>query len=571
MEQEEVIRRREVLKDVFYCMVGLDGLHVAVRRYEGPEMEISVSNALTPDEARIVDALRDIFLAVREIKYKIEDAYYTQDYIKQALLKGTEEEIDAFANRVAAKNTQASEMAIEALPFIFQDEIALFRCIRHILRSLGGVQGLFFLQLVMDASIPSGIPHVLSAVISPTNESLKAVIRGETRIECFRERKTYDYDGCFWTRHFVAQPAPKYLQMHLDRILTLSKISKVVSLYFQSQPDTRESGDADAVVDVPDLLKQKGNQVFFDLVALNTVSSLIYKRAIVIHRAWSEGLEEVLSRLVLETDKYAEVFEEMGDKMLSAPTERDVSHMNYILKKGLPTYSVLEEKVDSLDLSFLSDSTFILEAVDKERMSQISFIYNNVPLHSVLASIQDRRLNKAYAQVSFLQGVDVSFIPRHPLSLFFSTKSVSEIKMVHRLLYYLYAAEYYLSRGKHHWRIRHVFLTLVSSIRMSVTEKVKEEAEVLRSVREIDRYNSSLEAALSNIMQASLLTSPQLLSFYSSILSSVFAYVEIRHRECLTQEEAGSIVEEYTAALTGAIPHVKSPFLLSIFEGLIGV
>ncbi|OAG30164.1 gamma-tubulin complex component 2 [Nematocida displodere] len=552
------LHRNQLVSDLLLAMVGLDSKMVQVKK--AGELEVVISNSVHKDDARIVWGLSDIVLGVWEIKYRIEEAYYTKDHVKQFLLKGIEDEIEAFTFRLNSlcRSFPKKEMTVESLPFMFQEEVVLFEKIRKIIRDTEGAKSLEVLQAVLNARLGAKYSRIMEAVASPINKLVKKVVAGESVPEHFKERSRYDYGQCFWSSHYAVKNIPEYLQGSIDQILSLGKISKIL----------RNNGDF--LIEIPDILTIENSQAVCSKKALGEASFMILGASEAIHAKWQESIKDIFSKLLLETDKYSELFQEMGDKMFYPPDDKDITFVNYILKRGTLSYTELEERIDSQNLSFLSESAFILDAVDKEKASAVSFLYNEAPLSKVLTAIQDTRMKKSLSPVSLLQGIDLLFSPKYPLSMFSSTKLVSEVKIVFRLLFSLYAIEYHLAHRPGNWRVRHLVLSFVTALRMYITERVREEVKTLLGVSGILEYHQALETALANIMKASLLTTPNLIEFYSDFLSTTFGYIELPNRERLPDEDIDMLLKNYRAGFKSIIPSIKSPFLSTFVETLAG-
>jgi len=553
----ECPNRRGLVSDILYFMVGMDCTSIKIRK-GGQGFFLAVHESLSKDEKRIVNSLSEVLLGSREVRYKTEELYYTKEYTKHSLLKGIEKEMENFADRVCQirKSFLNEKIEMEGLVFVFQKDIALFRSIRGILRELDRTEGVFLLQTILDSALPEESSGMVASVLRPVNRILKQIAEGETPSEYFEEKRTYDYGECFWTSCYRKKETPKYLAERLEEIFALGKVSKI----------RRECGEASAPL-ASDVLSQKGKTVVFNEFLLREHLSSVSLSGPV-HAMWKEGVGELFSTLMIETCKYTELFKEMGEKIFRPPADREMSFVNYVLRKGCATFSPVDEKIAHQSFSFAADSAFLFAASDEESASQVSFVHNSASLSKTLDSIQDTKIKKGLPGTSFLQGLDVQFSLRQPLSSFFSTKAVSEMRIFYRIIYSLYAIEHVLCAYYSHWRIRQILLTFVTGMRMYMTEKIREEAERLQKIEEIPKIHPELEDSLANIMKASLLVAPPLVQFYSSFFSLSFYYLELAGKEAMREDEIEEVVEQYRALFKGARPYVKPFFLSMIFESL---
>lgn len=556
----DVLNRKVLLGDIFYSMIGMGSGWVKVRRNSG--FLLSVHESLSQDERQVVHGLADILLGVREVKHKIEEAYYTKEYTKRALLKGLEAEVDAFARRVAGTRAKVLRRdsgqgpEVGELLFLFQDDLVLFKAIRKLLRELDKLESIFLLQVVIDNEVFWKSGFILAAVLAPVNRVLRSLVEGKKTAEYFEERNTYGYEECFWSSCYKKKPLPEYLADKIDGLFLLGKLSKVRALCQEPLIPCPE-----------DIIVQKEHVLYFNEHMLREYYVRLLS-SYAVYSMWKDGVAEFAAVLLLGADRYSEMFKELGSRVFCTPTAKEISFINYLLRRGSLSYSAVEERIDSQSLSFMSDSSFLLNSLDQESLSPIGFVYDSTPLHHLLSSIQKTKIAPTSADVSLLQGLSAVFSPKKPLSLFFSTKTLLEVKIVFRLIYSLYAIEHVLCHYYSDWKIRHPVLAFVTGVRMHITEQMKKEIDGLGAVTDPTQYCAALENAFASIMRASLLTTPALVQFYCQFLSLSFSYIGIEHREHLAAAEVRDILAKYKQLFREALPYVKQPFLYLIFESL---
>ncbi|KAI5189083.1 hypothetical protein NECID01_0438 [Nematocida sp. AWRm77] len=550
--------KKVLVGDILYSMIGMNSTSVKVRKPSG--FVLSVHESLAQDERRVVNGLMDILIGVREVKYKTEEVYYTKEQTKKALMKGVEAEMEAFFHRVNKVRHLGREKEIEIneLLFLFQEDIALFKTIRRLIREMERKEGVFLLQTVMDSEAFWRSSSILQCVLKPTNQALQLLVEGKETAGYFEERNTYGYDECFWTSCYKKKPVPEFLTDKIESLFLLGRLSKL----------RVHCGEAPVPLE-EDVIVQKDQMLYFneDVLREYYVQLLSSYR---VYSMWKEQVAELESVLLLGADRYAAVFSELGERAFCVPTDKEISFVNYLLRRGSAFYSAMEEKMDTQNFSFMAESSFLLGSVEPCKISQLAFVQDSAPLHHMLQSIQKRKIGASAHGVSLLEGLNITFTPKKPLSLFFSTKSLLEVKIVFRLLYSLYAIEHVLCTYPSDWRIRHTVLVFVTNIRMYITEQVKKEMDALSCTADPTQYCAVVEKAFLGIMKASLLTTPALVQFYCKFLSLSFYYIGIEHRVCLTPEETKEILQKYKEMFREALPYVKSSFLYLVFESLAG-
>ncbi|KAH9386738.1 uncharacterized protein NEMAJ01_1634 [Nematocida major] len=546
------IQKDQLLSDLFFSLVGLECSSVRVRK--GQAINVQFNSLIPKDDLQIVSALLSIIVGVRQCRYKIDEAYFSGGTIRKCLFKGIEEELDAFARKVDEVRRSAQGIDLRSLPFIFQGEIELFSGMINMLRETESVNELFLLDVVLRSRIVC-LPAVLH-LVPPMNRVLTCLVEGRKTDGYFEERHSYDYSECFWSNHYRVKEAPPCLAQAIGTLMDLGKISKIRRAVNEARIEYSGS-----------VLSVRNGQAVVCEAEIGAYASAL-SDCPAVRAAWTEGVSELFAKIGLDVSKYSEMFKELGEKMFCVPSRKDMSFVNYIMRKGSPGYTPFEAHVDSPRLSFLEDSSFLLEKVEGVRASPVSFVYNEVSLPKALLGIYDTRTGKCVAGLSLLQGLDISFALKEPVSMFFSAKSVSELKILFRLIYSLYAVEHFSCAQYSHWRIKHILLSFVTGIRMCIAEKIDAEFQRVVGEKNIAEYTPALESALYSITKASLLTSPFLMQFYSRVFSIAFMYIEMTNREQLTREETDEIVASLKKCFRAALPYVKSPILLALFESL---
>ncbi|EIJ88896.1 gamma-tubulin complex component 2 [Nematocida parisii] len=552
--------KEPLLADLLFAMAGVDCKAVRVRQSSGQEMGTFVNSSVPKNSIQIVRELLVIIAGIKKCRYHIENVYFEAGPIRKYLFKAIEEEIQYYLEKVDRVRQEVRNTAvhIEALPFIFQEEIETFTGLTEVLRDADSEGDLFLLGVVLKSRLKS--TRIISSLIAPMNRILVRLIQGEDTSGYFEERHTYDYAESFWSSHYrIKEAVPAYLAGCFNKLVELGKISKIRRV--MGEPAIKYGAEVLSVcLDRRSSIinEQSLNAYFMRIIECPAVRQM-----------WQESMAELFSRIGLDVSKYSELFQEIGERILKVPSKKDISLVNYLMRKGSAGYSSYEEHVDSPSLSFLDDCTFLLESVEGVRSSPVTFVYNEVSLEKTLLGIYDTRCSKSVAGLSLLQGLDITFSLKEPLSMFFSAKSVYELRIIFRLIYSLYAIEYFLCSQYSNWRIKQVLLSFVTGVRMVITEKIDTEFQTVINEEHIQNYTGSLESALSNIMKASLLTSPFLIQFYSKVFSIAFMYIELANREQLTVEEEKEILNSLRHCFRAAIPYVKSPLLILLFESLL--
>lgn len=542
-----------LLNDLFYSLIGVDSNLVRVRK--GATVDIFFKASISQDALQIINTLLSIIAGVKECRYAIDEVYYMPGVIKQYLFKGIEDELEVFLAKVCNIRKKREFIDIQSLPFLLQDEIDMFSRISTMLKEIKDVGDLFLLEVAMKSRI--NCASITSHLMIPINTILTKLIEGKDTEGYFEERNTYDYSQSFWSSHYRIKNIPSYLKDHINLLTSLGKISKI-----------RKTVGETEILYTGNVIYIHGNSIH-----LNEQNITAYQKMLcdcpILRDAWKSGITDIFGWIGLDVGKYCEMFKELGNRVFKEPTRKDISLINYLMKRGNPGYSSFEEHVNSPCLSFLDDSTFLLENIEEIQSPPVSFVYNDVTLVNTLIGICDAKGSTRINGLSLLQGLDISISLKEPISMFFSAKSVYELKILFRLIYSLYSVEYFLCSQYSHWRIRQILLGFVTGIRMFITEKIGQEFQKLAEEENILMYNHALENALSNITKASLLTSPFLIQFYSRVFSISFMYIEISERDKLTAEEIEEIILSLRECFRAAIPYVKSPLLILLFESLI--
>ncbi|KAI5181217.1 hypothetical protein NEOKW01_1436 [Nematocida sp. AWRm80] len=542
--------KRNLSEDIFYGMIGMNSKSIIIKKKE--EFNLLINRDINKDGIGIINTLVDILIGIKECRYRIEEIYYEQEYLRQCLFMGIEKEIEQYIKRVSDLRDQAATgIELESLPFLLQKEIALFRMLREIIRSVERVPPLEILQVLLENRVPLEHSVMAHSVVQPINKILKDLVMGKKNPKYFDERTAFDYQDCFWSSVYKIKAIPRYLSDSIDLLCMIGKVSKIKKICKEEVPE------------IP------GNilEVSEDKILINKTLLLMHCNTIIdspqILFMWQTGIKEIYNRII-EIDGFAEVFSELGERILKAPIERDILLVNYTLKK---TTGAIVGPTMEIDSSFSCATTpFIISELDN---LPYSFEYNNVSLASVLRNINDKKSNRKTEGLSLLQGIDISFTLSVPVSLFFSTKSISEMQLIFRMIYSLYSIEYYLCRISGNWRLKHFLLTLVTDTRMYMVERLKVSMNTLLEVPNITKIHSTLEESLSDTMKTFLLTTPKMLQCYSKIFTLIYEYIELSNRETLTKEEINAILTEIKDSLKETIPTLKPSFLLSSFESLI--
>lgn len=546
-------RKGALLNDLFFSLVGLDCNSIQIRKSES--IDIHFNPEISRDHLQIINTVLSIIVGIKKCKYSIEDAYFSSGTIRKYLFKGVEEEVEIFMEKINTLRRDLKNIEIESLPFLLQEDIEMFNGLLKILKEIEGVSELFLLEAVLNTKINSLC--ILNNLVGSVNSVLICLIEGSPTNGYFEERHSYDYSECFWSSHYRIKDVPGYLQRSIKILTDLGKISKI-----------RQTIDETQIKYTDSVILVEGNSII-----INEASIIPYYKIVsdcpIVRKHWKEGITEVFGRIGLDVSKYAEIFKEFGPRMFKEPSKKDLCLLNYLMKKGSSGYSVFEEFVDSPSLSFLDDSTFLLESVEGVRTSPVSFVYSELSLSKTLLGIYDTKSTNKSAGLSLLQGLDISFSLKEPVSMFFSAKSLSELKILFRLIYSLYSVEYFLCSQYSNWRIRQILLGFVTGVRMFITEKMDYEFQKVINEEDITQHNRVLEEALSHITKASLLTNPFLIQFYSRLFFIAFSYIEITNREQLAPEDIDEIIHTLKKSFRTALPYVKSPFLILLFESLI--
>ncbi|EHY66229.1 hypothetical protein NERG_00925 [Nematocida ausubeli] len=552
-------RSSPLLSDLLFALAGIDCKAIKIRQSNECEVDTFVNSSVSKNSLQIVRELLVIIAGIKKCRYYVETAYFSSGFIRKHLFQAVEEEIQVYLCKVdqIKRESDQAPVQIEALPFIFQKEIELFSALTEVLEESRKVGDLFLLDAVLRSRLQS--PRIICSLSAPMNRILVRLVEGLDTSGYFEERHTYDYAECFWSSHYrIREDIPQYLAGYILRLVELGRISKI-----------RRSAGETEIHYTKNILS----------VCLDRRSTIINEAELhayyaqisecpSVKRCWKEGVSELFSRIGLDVSRYAELFQEMGSRMICTPGKKDISLVNYLMRKGSAGYSAYEEHVDSPSMSFLGDCTFLLDNIEGVRASPVTFVHNEVSLAKTLLEINDARRMRNIEDLSLLQGLDITLSLKEPLSMFFSAKTISEIRIVFRLVYSLYAVEYFLCSQYSEWRIKQILLSFVTGVRMFITEKIDSEFQSVINEENVSQYTESLESAMSNIMKASLLTSPFLIQFYSKVFSIAFMYIELPHREQLTTEEENEILVSLKACFKAAIPYVKSPLLILLFESL---
>ncbi|KAI5185136.1 gamma-tubulin complex component 2 [Nematocida homosporus] len=545
-------RNSGLVEELLYSMLGLDGGCIQIRKGEG--IEVALRNDLGRDEVRIIHTLMDILVGVKEIKYRIEEEYYNKSYTKQCLLKGMEMEIEGFFRRVGVvrQGYLRGEVVMESLPFIFQEEARIFKILRNLMGRLDGIESVFVLAMLLDSHLPWECAGIVSAVVRPINRILVGVASGNRPLEYFEERSRYDYSDCFWSGHYKKKELPTYLRERGELILEMGKLARI----------RKAAGDATVEL-VGDILVQNKLNIGFNDSLLREYLAKLYD-APEVKSGWIREIREIFAKVLIDGCKFSELFAELGDKVFAQPDERIVALTNHILKT-----SRLDEKTEiSRGYSFINETCNRLENPEANEHPNIYYELANNSLSTTLTSIMETKTKRTLYRPSLLQGLDLIFNPRTVLSFFFSTKAISEVKILFRLLYSFYAIEYTLSHYYSDWRLRQILLVFTTSMRMYITERAQKEVKSLLVCPTISNYHTALGTAMASIMQDSLLTNPKLLRFYSTFLSLSFFYIELPQKEHLSEGDVLDLLSQFQNLFQTALPHIKSPYLYTLFHSL---
>lgn len=565
------MERTTLIDDILYSMAGLDSTRICIRK--GKKVEVSLHKSIRPDDVHIINNLLDILIGVREIRYCIEEMYYTKEHIKQCFLMGIEKELTSFFDRVCALRRVhiKGELSIEALPFFFQCDISLFKAIRSAHREIDRADSMSVLQIVLDSNILSAldaasqreeVSPLLSLITNAINEILISLVEGKNIPEYFEVRKKYGYGECFWSSYFRVKTFPSFLQDRIEYFYTLAKLSKA----------RKVSGEQN-ISFTGHILTAKHNTVEYNEENITKYAEELYK-APLLAGAWKETINEIFSALLLDVDRYSLLLSDLDEAVYLAPTKEVVMMTNYVLRIGKNTYSGIEGQIDSGNLSFLADTPFLEEFFANETTAQISYIHNPVSFSQTLTSIQEMRLGKNIYPISYLQGLSILFKPNNSMCLFFSARSISEIQLLFRLIFSFYAVEHFLcsktGRSAPTTILRHYLVCFTSAMRMYLTERIEIHRKTLLEEKDPTFYCSTLERVLSLMMKESLLTVPSLVHFYCSFFSNAFFYLELIGKDSLRREEIHKMLEEYKEMAASALPYIKSSAALVIFETLAG-
>lgn len=542
-----------LLNDLFYSLVGLDSNLVRVRK--GAAVNVFFKSSISQDALQIVNTLLSIIAGIKECRYGIDEVYYSSGLIKKYLFKGIEDELEIFLNKVNNIRKKREYIEMQSLPFLLQDEIEMFSRMSSMLTEVKETEGLFILETVMRSRIECS--SIVEHTLIPVNRILVNLIEGKGTDGYFEERNTYDYAQSFWSSHYRIKNIPSYLKDKIKLITDLGKISKI-----------RKTVEETEIAYTGDVISVKNNSIHLN----ETNISLYYEMVCdcpIVKSVWERGIADIFGWIGLDVSKYCELFKELGSRVFREPTRKDISLINYLMKRGRSGYSSFEEHVNSSCLSFLDDSTFLLENIEGDHSPPVAFVYNNIPLANTLMGICDTKGSARICSLSLLQGLDISISLKKPVSMFFSAKSIYELNILFRLIYSFYSIEYFLCSQYSHWRIRQILLGFVTGIRMFITEKIREEFQKLLEEKNVTMYHCALENALSNITKTSLLTNQFLIQFYSRVFAISFMYIEIPNRDKLTREEVDEIIASLKECFKSAMPYIKSPLLVLLFESLI--
>ncbi|KAI5172640.1 hypothetical protein NEFER03_1696 [Nematocida sp. LUAm3] len=537
--------RTAIVEDLLYALIGVECRSIAITREK--EIEISVHPSMQEDIKDIINRIKEIPIGIREIKYKIEEMYYTREYIKHALLKGIEEEIYCFflkVQKVQKAYKDEDSIRVEDFPFIFQEDILVFSYIRIVLEHLDETEPLYILQSILEKYPFLIDTKATKEVLCALNETLSLLIQGDTPEDLFKVRKDFGYDKCFWSGYLRDRPIPQYLKGREEMLYTAGKVSKI-----------RETCGDTKIPFIGDILVKNQSIVFFNEEVFHQyISSLL--DAPETTKKWKKNIATLFSYVILDVYKYNEIFQTLEENIFLPASEKDLA----VAK------SVMNSSSNFFLLSFFSKAS--LEDALHEKPS-ITFKCNNFSLSKTLSNIQETRVGASLVPPSFLQALDLSFSLKAPLSFFFSLKSLSEIGIIFRFLYSLYGIEYVLSKTPEKRRINHFLLIFVTALRMHITEKVIEESVLLIENEKVETWYVSVEKALTNILGHFLLTNPYLVSFYSRFFSLSFFYLDLQEKDMLSKDETEHIIKQFKELFKEALPHVKSSSLYMLFESLI--
>lgn len=585
-------QKQILARDLIYVLSGVDSDYIQVMGGDCPLLMVDPS--AHEDHAAIVHKMGDLALGVREMQRFIVQAFYSNEALRQALAKCLEEYLDDFFHRLlpVRRSFRSSEITLDSLCFIMEEDLYLFRELRVVLGDVEGACGGGLLELFIGrAARNTGARQIYSRLLreclKPFNQMLSLFLEGKPVDE--REfiayetpasgREPYGFNECYWNKVFTKVPenTPRVLAEHVDKIITCAKCIKLLNF----------EGRARYSVSVPALLLQSDWLVHFDAATFDRICGEVTALVVdMVRPALAHALGVIRKTFLFgEFDRFAELFSELGPKLFRAPSQELVSAANYILKKSneasAASFELKALENQSFSALAIADvSAFELTAEEAQQVKkpdeELAYVFNPVPFTRMLLRIHHPTKSDALgAAPSFLQGLDVLFAPSPPFSLFFTPKSLAGYRIVFRFLYSLYALEHHFGRMRSagadaHRKIKYLVLVFVSGMRMFLCEHViRMEWRKLEDMGlEIDAYVERLEECLRRILKGSLLTDIECIHAYDAFFRTSFEYIESPNRDMMTSEEACALYARCQGALRSLHGHLSHPYLASFVESL---
>jgi Gamma tubulin complex component N-terminal len=582
--------RHILARDLINVLAGVDSSSVRVCGMEEPR--VAVDPLAADEDASIVYRMADIILGVRETEGFCVKEFYGRDGIKQGVSRALDLHMQGFFEKVISMRRAfvGGELSLDSLCFVLEEDLYLFREIRSVLQEAeksGG--GRLLALLIRRAEIALGNRKLYGSIVCEClkafNGALSSFLEGKkVELDMFivRERElgeneTYGFDESYWSKIFekVEENIPDVLAPHAERIITAAKAMRLISLDGSSEHSRR----------IPPLLHREGWSVSFDSGSFDALYSEIMGVAVSLIKPGMEASLKIIRGTFLfeSLSRFTALFEEMGERLFKSPDEKMLESVNHIMKHSDET-RMLSAEIDSLESSILGQrygSLSIADASAFDLPSEIKqgrcrgeeeYIFTPVPFASVVMNIHnaDLSLSGANRSLSLLQGMDVLFAPNPPFSLFFTPKSLAGYRMVFRLLYSLYALEYFFGRVSANRRVRQMILVFASGMRMFVSESVvKSEWIEFSKVTEIDEYIGKLEESLRQTLQGALLTNRECIEAYDKFFRISFSYLETERRDMMSGAEIDALVSEYQKTFRTLHAHLNNPFLISFVGSLL--